>query len=320
MILTVFSDLHIHNYQAYSHNGNRLDNTLDVLVKVFEFSRKNNCKHILFCGDLYDRQKAIPTSVVNRTIAVFNDLFETSDIQLIAITGNHDLATRGGVDVEYVSALEHLAEIFDNFHLIDFSSYEITCTDGCTVHMQDTTVHIQGIPYVHSREDFDKALDAACDSVMGDVAILMTHQTPDQFMNGEFDCEDHRFSVFDFVFNGHVHKSFYAGNVLTVGSPLHRDFGDEGDEKGFWLIDTEATGDDRCVFVSTRGVYPEFKTGEPNNDFDYFRPHAPTWERESMDFDFSNNLQPLDLIRNYLKQENITNPLILKTGEKCVSK
>jgi DNA repair exonuclease SbcCD nuclease subunit len=90
----------------------------------------------------------------------------------------------------------------------------------------------------------------------------MIHQTPTGLGNPNIptdtDVNDPLYDVFDFVWCGHIHwklpitDKFYLG-----GSPLHRDLGDEGQDKGFWVQDL--TNPTNVNFYSLKGRYPEYK-------------------------------------------------------------
>ena len=61
--------------------------------------------------------------------------------------------------------------------------------------------------------------------------------------------------TFDYVFNGHIHKYYkFNDNVYNVGSPLHQDWGDKKDKKGFLVLDSSTNTVDR---IHTK--YPEFR-------------------------------------------------------------
>jgi len=242
MELLIFSDLHIHNYKAFNENGDRLDNCLRVLMEMFETAAAQGISHILFVGDLYDQQQAIPPIVINNTIEVFKALFdEYPEILFIAITGNHDQSTKNLKDAPAVSSIQHLDTIFENFKVID-NSYMVL----------EDLITVYGIPYYSHQEHFQQAIPGPG---MHD-AILLIHQTPRHSNEMiPYECTAEQFSEFDYVFCGHIHKyERLADNFEIVGSPLHRDLGDEGQDKGYLIYNTDTKTTQRVLLD-----YPKFE-------------------------------------------------------------
>lgn len=255
MKFLVFSDLHIHNYKKFDDNGSRLLNCLKVLLDIFHYAAENDIEHILFCGDLFDQQKSLPTEVINKTIDVFSDLFETyPKIQFITISGNHDHSSKNTLNHEAITALSHLDKIFHKFHLIDDKNYQIDSNEG--------RIEILGVPYYSHKEHFLEMVPK--NAVSCKRQLLMIHQTP-QHSNDmiPFDCRAEDFENFDFVFCGHIHKhERLTRNFVIVGSPLHRDLGDEGLEKGFLVYDSEVND-----FLKINLDYPKFeRTNNPTGE------------------------------------------------------
>jgi DNA repair exonuclease SbcCD nuclease subunit len=322
MLALVFSDLHIHNYKEFSVGDSRLDNCLDVIPTVYKYCDRNEIKLVLFSGDLYHNQKMLPTKVINRTLHTFKECMEQyPDILFVAITGNHDLATKNLIDAPGETALSHLAEMFpERFILLDNSTLD---TKGGVV--------IHGIPYYEYKEDFSTALDQAVNEAQMSVRdgngkqILMIHQTPNKLgsdiMPADLDVDDPRFGVFDYVYCGHIHiRTQVTEKFLLVGNPQHKDLSDAGREKGFIVTDLAYPEDWRLV--STRNRYPEYKVvghndhvEEGTKDF-IIRGIAPMEEVEQSikSEDFSTALAPSDLITNYWKEVDGENKQKLSIG------
>lgn len=223
MVAIVLTDLHIHNYSKFDNEGSRLNNCLDVLTQCFEAADEMVISHILFVGDLFDQQKSLPHVVINQTVKRFKLLFNTyPNIKFVAISGNHDLASNNTENHEGESALIFLNEVFDNFILIDNQRYKIG------------KHNIYGIPYYSRREEFLKALvNCKHDD------ILLIHQTPEHSNTMITpDVLINELKDYKYVLCGHIHKREHLSkNFLILGSPLHRDLGDEGQDKGINLID-----------------------------------------------------------------------------------
>lgn len=242
MKFLIFSDLHIHNYKKFDKNGSRLTNCLKVLGDVFHIAHLNNIEHILFSGDLFDSQTNLPVLVINETVKTFTSLFELyPKIRFIAISGNHDNTS----DIQNKSALLYLNEIFINFKLID--------DDFFYFYGQNLTVW--GIPYHSQINAFKSKLNDIPDK---QDTILLIHQTPQEISNKHIpsDISIDLFSQFKMVFCGHIHKpEILKDNFIMVGSPLHRDRGDMGDKKGYWIYNTQFPK--IASFFELKG-YPKF--------------------------------------------------------------
>lgn len=307
MDIIIFSDLHIHNYQKYAeYSESRLQHTLQVLLDLFDYAKTNGISNIIFCGDLYDRQKNLPTVVVNETIKTFDFLFKKyPHIYFYALTGNHDLATRTFNYKEYISAIQHLDTVFENFICFDFKRVQVK---------QDFEfVEIYGIPYLMDEESFSLALDNAPQT-----NLLIIHNTPNEFMEGEFSVFDGRFENYDYVFCGHIHEyRKYNSKFSTVGNPLHRDLSDINKEKLFLIYNSESK---EYKKISNKNKYPEFMYGEELNDGNFY-----ISEKEKKSISINNEIVELEenipiekLIENYLQSINITDTELLNIGIKCV--
>ncbi len=238
MKFIVFSDLHIHNYKKFDQGGSRLRNCASVLLKIYSEARKRGITHILFAGDLFDQQKSLPIPVINKTVKIFNYLeINYPEIEFIAISGNHDHGSKNTLENEAHTSLTFLDIMFKNFNLIDGTYFEL-----------DEKNNIWGIPYFSHPEHLEKfekdfKFSDRCNN------FLMIHQTP-QHSNPmiPFDCRAQDFKRYEFTFCGHIHKhERLTRNFCIVGSPLHRDLGDEGQDKGFLVFDTDKNDYERVL-------------------------------------------------------------------------
>jgi DNA repair exonuclease SbcCD nuclease subunit len=328
MIITIFGDLHIHNYKKFDDgNNSRLYNCLDVLDDIFLENSNYGIENILFLGDLYDNQKLLPSLVVNKTIERFAKLFNQYPEQRIyAITGNHDQATKNLINSPAVTALEHIAIIFpNNFILLDNKS----------IQLDDT--YIYGIPYYEYPEQYKLALKeinalAKVNKDNGYINILMIHQTPNGLGNPNIpydtDVNDGLYKPFDYIFCGHIHQSQQIlNNFLVAGNPLQRDLGDEGQEKGFWVLNTEYITETKGLsFVSRKGKYPEFirrevKPGEVIDNKDETNYIIPVIKADVnlannnvSTEDFGSDLKAETILTNFWKTVDGKNNDLLATG------
>jgi hypothetical protein len=108
---------------------------------------------------------------------------------------------------------------------------------------------------------------------------------------------------------------------VLAGSPLPRDFGDVGQDKGFWVQDLNNPTD--VNFMSLRGRYPEFIRVKgvtvPEkyvNDFVMLEQEIDTLPPQAVEEiqNFSANLTAVELLTNYWKETEGKNPDLLQVG------
>jgi DNA repair exonuclease SbcCD nuclease subunit len=230
----------------FNENGQRLNNTLSVLNDMFEVADKNKISTILFVGDLFDQQKSLLVEVINRTTERFSTLFSAyPDIKFVCISGNHDYNSKNTLEHNAESSIMFLSEVFDNFIVIDNKEYVI-----------DNKYLIYGIPYYQHKEHFLARLKSAAP----DCDLLLIHQNaPNQnpMITQDFTLED--IESFNMVLCGHIHKHEKVSKNLTiVGSPLHKDLNDEGQDKGYLIYNLETNSYKRHLLEA----YPKFSAGE----------------------------------------------------------
>lgn len=311
----IFSDLHAHNYKSFNVGNSRLENITGVIEYAFEFAKAKGAKTLLFPGDLYDAQKAIPTIVITAVIKTFKKMFlKHPDMDFIAISGNHDYGSKNLFGKEPISALTHLVEVFpDNFILIDngFIEYD------------DVTIY--GIPYYEYSEHYDQALRKLCEESVDDKKhkILLIHQTPDGISNTSFafdtDPNDPLYDNFDMIFCGHIHeRQKLTPKFLVVGSPIHRDQGDIGEDKGFTYYGSDI---DTLGFHILNDKYPTFERVETLEDVDpnnYNILAQTVVEVENSDNinveEFNTDLKPTELLTNYWSEVDGEDKDLLNVG------
>ena len=294
-----FSDLHIHNYKQFSNT--RLDNTILALRKIFETADKNGAKYILFEGDLYNQQVNIPVIVSDALKEEFLYLEKTyPNILFIAISGNHDQATKNTYEKSGITALTELDRLFKNFILIDNDTFAI-----------GENIEIHGLPYYEYKEHFSKALDEI--EIYNDkINILLTHQTP-TFENSvipvDIDIADERLQKFDLILNGHIHKhEVLSENFINVGSTIPRDKDDVGVEKGFLAINLENPKE--YIFKSLSNDFPQVLIKEEGEELtDWEKEQYIMWQAKLVQDDtitldvnkFESTLSNKVLLANYLE-------------------
>jgi DNA repair exonuclease SbcCD nuclease subunit len=330
--VVVFSDLHVHNYKQYRvQNGvSRIEWTLRVIDDVFDTAKKLGIKDALFPGDLYDKIGTLPTVVVNAVVRRLNDNHKEYPMKWWTVSGNHDQSSQHTISSPGETALDHLGEAFEWFHVLDDKSVDI-----------GDEVYLHGLPYYEYPEDFHTRLNelvprvAAIQKEQPDsLHYLLMHQTPrgiiDDSLPWDTDPMLTHYSYFDYIFCGHIHRyQKLTENFVMVGNPLQRDKGDKGQEKGFLLFDLYFP-DKGHKFVTRKGKYPEFievayedREEVPDVTDDYYDVLPPILvtsrgkaSDKQKEFKITTNAE--DLMRSYWEQEGEGDEELLSVGFECI--
>lgn len=281
----IFSDLHINDFRSFNENGERLTNTLGVLYDMFEAADDLNIDTILFVGDLFDQQKALLVEVINKTTEVFKALFKAyPEIKFVCISGNHDHANKNLPEESAICSISYLEKVFDNFIVIDNDGYNVG------------DFKVWGVPYYQHKEHFIKKLS----EVPEYADLVLIHQNSpnsNPMIKQDFDLE--AVSKFRMVFCGHIHKyEMISDNLTIVGSPLHKDLSDEGQDKGYLIYDFKKNSYKRILLD-----YPKF-TSEVKKDIKKLMVKAEIKVRSRH-----------DLFEGFCIENSLSNDIILKGKE-----
>jgi len=305
MKITITSDWHLHNYKNFSkinHEGfnTRLIDIINVGKYINQYNIKNDIWLTLLTGDLFHTFSFVENDVLNNAINLLRNWSGT----FAYIPGNHDLKAKGAYTDDAVAsaALQDLANVrYLNGDMIqptaDLSIY------GLGWQNQE----------VFQNHEFPKA-----DIFIGHQFIENSLLPGGQAVN-EALKEKYKFLIF-----GDIHKPELQGsNVLIPGAPLQHNFGDEGQERGFWVLDTDTW---TCEFIPVN-ISPKFITvtdvKDIKDDINYYRCRKPikslkdinrenvivqeeTNKREFRTTEVSADLQDEDLLLSYMKEENVT--------------
>lgn len=235
MKLLFFSDLHLGTGVFKGKDSTKSDMLglgLGILRQILELAREQKAT-VLFGGDWFDQPISVNIKAMNASIELLNYY---PDVQIYAISGNHDLSSKaiykpdweGDYRYPYTS-LSILQKACSNFHLQDNHAY---------YHFGSTDVKVWFMPFY--QQGFDECLE---DMVVKfheplDYNILLMHQTPvGNSLNLPPDTT-YDYDLFDQIFCGHIHKPSHSGNLCVMGNPYQRDAGDYGQHKYVYLFDT----------------------------------------------------------------------------------
>ena len=264
-----FADLHlgIENYGRIDPStglSSRLNDFLAALDQLVDYALKNRVDLVLFCGDAYKTRE--PSQTQQREFARRINRLATGDIPVFLLVGNHDMPN--------ASWRATTTEIFDTLAVknIYVSSnrpdiYNIPTASG--------TVQVVSLPWLRrstllSREDtknlnleqINQRMQEALTQVITSKAAGLDPSLPailaaHVWVTGARVGSESLMSIgqepvlllsnialpaFDYIALGHIHKHQVLSEnppVVYAGSLERVDFGEENDEKGFYVVDIE---------------------------------------------------------------------------------
>jgi len=264
-----FADLHL-GVETYgrvdpaSGMSSRLLDFLSALDQMVDYAIENSIDLVLFCGDAYKSRE--PSQTQQREFAKRISRLSTSNIPTFLLVGNHDLHNAVGRATS--------TEIFDTLAIKNI--YVSNRPDIHQIPTASGTIQIVSLPWLRrnallSREEtknlsldqMKEKLQEVLTSVILDSiprldpalpAILAAHVwvtgaqtgTEKQMTIGQ----EHALLLsnvarpaFDYVALGHIHRHQVLSDsppVVYAGSLERLDFGDEEDDKGFYMVDIES--------------------------------------------------------------------------------
>jgi len=275
-----FADLHL-GVETYGHIdaesglSSRLLDFLAALDRVVDYAIDNRVDLVLFCGDAYKSRE--PSQTQQREFARRTNRLSTSNIPTLLLIGNHDLHNAMGRATS--------TEIFDTLAVKNI--YVANRPGIYRLPTQSGPVQVVALPWLRrsallrreetsslSLDQMKERLQQVLTSTILDTiprldpalpAILAAHVwvtgaqpgTEKQMTIGQEHAlllSNIALPAFDYVALGHIHRHQVLSTsppVVYAGSLERLDFGDEADDKGFYIVDIEpdpATGKRRVSF------------------------------------------------------------------------
>ena len=276
MKIVHFADAHI-GLETYggmdSATGlnTRVIDELKALDAVIDFAISDEADLVLFCGDAYKNREPSPT--YQREFAKRIRRLSEAKINTVVVVGNHDLSGSPGKASS--------VEIFDT---LDIGYVHVAGKPGIlNIITGKGEVQIAVFPWPRrtallAREDVknlgigqvieqlqdamaDKLVELAAKIDPSKPAILAAHVAVSSAKTG---TEKNMVigsdpvvmlstianPVYDYIALGHVHRQQVLGEtppVVYAGSLERLDFGDEGEDKGFYVAEIEQAGKEKKV-------------------------------------------------------------------------
>ncbi len=278
-----FADLHL-GVESYGHVdaetglSSRFLDFLCSFDRLVDYSIEKKADLVLFCGDAYKSRD--PSQTQQREFAKRVKRLAECGIPVFLLVGNHDLPNASGRATT--------TEIFDTLAIENVyvagkpGIHRITTPSG--------DIQIVALPWlkrssVVGKEDAKNLdftqLNQRMQEILADVidklsaeldpmlpAVLAAHVWVQGARVGSEDImsigQEHMLLTssvakpcFDYVALGHIHRHqvlFESPPVVYSGSLERLDFGDEDDEKGFYVIEIEHTAQKRCTQFEFRSI------------------------------------------------------------------
>jgi DNA repair protein SbcD/Mre11 len=280
-----FADLHL-GVENYGHVdpatglSSRLKDFLNAFDELVEYALAEKADLVLFCGDAYKTRE--PTQTQQREFARRISRLASAGIPVFLLTGNHDLPNAIGRATA--------TEIFDTLAVKNV--YFASQPDISKINTPSGMIQIVALPWLRrsallARDDYKNmsleevtlAMQSALTQAVARKAALLDPAYPailaahvlagdakvgrgsESLMSMGHEpavlISNIALPVFDYVALGHIHKRqviWEKPPVVYSGSLERVDFGEENDEKGFYVIDIQP-GNPRQVNYSFHPVH-----------------------------------------------------------------
>ncbi|MGA2368162.1 MAG: exonuclease SbcCD subunit D [Dehalococcoidia bacterium] len=249
----------------------RVIDELKALDAVIDFAISDKADLVLFCGDAYKNREPSPT--YQREFARRIRRLSEAKIHTVAVVGNHDLAGSPGKASS--------VEIFDT---LDIEYIHVANKPGIlNIATGKGEIQVAVFPWPRrtallAREDvknlgigqvIEQLQDAMADKLVelaGNIepskpAVLAAHVAVSSAKTGTEKnmvigsdpvvmLSTIASPVYDYIALGHVHRQQVLSEtppVVYAGSLERLDFGDEGEDKGFYVVEIKQSGKKRRV-------------------------------------------------------------------------
>ena len=202
-------------------NGNKLvfeEQMRFYEQQLFPYILQNNISHVVSLGDITDKREYIDLYILQELKQRMFGWFEKNKVNIKYLLGNH--------------SCYHKNTTSHNFFVENFNEYKY-----CTYIDTPTTFYIgkytfYAIPWVTGKLSEVELKPA-------DICLTHSDMKGMRFTKGidskaGFDVDS--FAQYHYVLNGHMHIQSRHKNVINIGNPYQKDFGDFLEPKGFFVL------------------------------------------------------------------------------------
>ena len=241
------ADIHLgKTYRTSAGEAERYEDFFRMLGSIVSDSIAEQVDFVLVAGDLFHTGQILPRTFA-RTIETLQPL-KDAKIPCIAVEGNHDWIHRRD-SISWMEALSQMGYI----HLLrptrtENGGYRFEPFDpetGMGGHIEIKGLNIYGLGYIGAQAGVH--VPRICEAVETINNILLFHvgiwtYSPVEIGNMQPTEALPLADVFDYVALGHGHKPYVIETpenrpyAFNPGSPERVNFGEEGYDKGYWLV------------------------------------------------------------------------------------
>jgi len=318
-----FADLHL-GVESYGHIdpatglSTRLLDFLSALDQVVDYALENKVDLVLFCGDAYKSRE--PSQTHQREFAKRINRLSTAGIPIFLLVGNHDLPNAIGRATT--------TEIFDT--LAVKKVYVSNRPDIYHIPTSNGTIQIVSLPWLRrsallSKEDtknlnFDqinqKLQEVLTNIIAANIpklepelpSILAAHVWVSGAKVGSEKTmtigQEHALLLsnvahpaFDYTALGHIHRHQVLSTnppVVYAGSLERIDFGEEEDDKGFYLVEIE----------------PDKETGQRQVSFNFHKIEGRRFLTINVDIESPDTDPTLTVLLTISEQEGVKDAIV----------
>jgi len=325
MKLIHFADLHlgVENYgrlDPATGLSSRLLDFLSALDKVVDYALENSVDLVVFCGDTYKSRE--PTQTQQREFAKRINRLATKGVAVFLLTGNHDLPNAIGRATS--------TEIFDTLAVENV--YVSNRPESYRIKTKGGIIQVVSLPWLRrsallAREETKnltlELINQKLQQVLTDIiaakaaeldpklpAILAAHVWVSGARLGSEKSmtlgQEHVLLLsnianpaFDYIALGHIHKNQVLSSsppVVYAGSLERVDFGEEEDEKGFYVVE----------------ITPDKETGKRQVKFDFHPVEGRRFLTINVDIELNDTDPTATVLKGMSKEANKVRDAIVR--------
>ncbi|MDT2827960.1 MAG: exonuclease SbcCD subunit D [Enterococcus viikkiensis] len=235
------------------HGYDLLSDQAYILDQILKIAKTEAVDAIIIAGDLYDRSVPSEDSVrlLNQTIAKWN---LTEGFPLLAISGNHDSATRLATGAPWFNQANfhlhtRLQEAFTPIVMGNVQFYLLPYFEpvDARIYFEDSELRTIQAAMPKVIEEMKASFDPAMSQILVShffVAGSSKTDSETKIEVGGLDGINGRLLTdFDYVALGHLHgkDALKLENARYSGSPLKYSLSEKDQTKGVWIVDTETS-------------------------------------------------------------------------------
>lgn len=241
------ADIHLgKTYRTSASEAERYEDFFRMLGSIVSDAIVEKVEFVIIAGDLFHTGQILPRTFA-RTIETLQPL-KDAGVPCIAVEGNHDWIHRRD-SISWMEALSQMGYI----HLLrptrtENGGYRFDPFDpetGMGGHIEIKGLNIYGLGYIGAQAGVH--VPRICEAVETKNNILLFHvgiwtYSPVEIGNMQPAEALPLADVFDYVALGHGHKPYViktsegCSYAFNPGSPERVNFGEEGYDKGYWLV------------------------------------------------------------------------------------